>query len=52
MDIRIFHSVRAAISAGYMIDSPVPDAEGFLHARILHSQGWTRALVRPMGELF
>jgi hypothetical protein len=50
MGIQIFESVRAAIRAGYMIDSPVPDSEGFLHARTYTIAGWARALVYPNGE--
>ena len=46
MGIRIFPTVRAAICAGYTIESPQPDAEGFLHARIRTPAGWARALVR------
>jgi len=49
MGIQIFTSVREAISAGFMIESAVPDAEGFIHARIRTSAGWARALVRPRG---
>lgn len=43
----IFHSVLDAIRAGYQIVSPIPDNDGFIHARILTSDGWATALVRP-----
>ena len=46
MGIQIFPNVKEAISAGFMIESPIPDAEGFLHARIPTSAGWALALVR------
>jgi hypothetical protein len=46
MGIRIFDSVREAILAGFTIESPIPDAEGFLHARIRINATWARALVR------
>jgi hypothetical protein len=52
MGIQIFKSVQDALRAGYMIDSPVPDYDGFLRARIHTSTGWARALVHPNGELF
>lgn len=42
----IFSSVAAAITAGYAIMSPHADSEGFLHARIHTSAGWSMALVR------
>ncbi len=47
MGIQIFSSVRDAVQAGFMIDSSIPDADGFLHARVHTSAGWARALVRP-----
>jgi len=47
MGIQIFQNVKEAISAGFTIESPIPDSEGFLHARILCSAGWALALVRP-----
>ena len=50
MGIQILSSVHEAIRAGFMIDSAVPDGEGFLHARIQTSRGWARALVRPGAE--
>lgn len=46
MGIQIFNSVREAIRAGFMIESPFPDSEGFLHARICTNAGWAKALVR------
>jgi hypothetical protein len=46
MGIQIFNSVREAVIAGFMIESPFPDSEGFLHARILTNAGWAKALVR------
>jgi hypothetical protein len=46
MGIQIFESVGEAINAGFMIESPIPDSEGFLHARIRTSAGWAKALVR------
>lgn len=47
MGIQIFQSIREALRAGFLIESPIPDAEGFLHARIRTTSGWARALVRP-----
>ena len=44
--ILIFRSVFEAIHAGYQIESPYADSEGFLHARMYTSVGWARALVR------
>jgi hypothetical protein len=57
--IQIFESVQAALHAGYTIQSPIPDSEGFLHARIHTAAGWAEALVRvtmratgaPMSDL-
>lgn len=46
MGIQIFNSVREAVLAGFMIESPLPDPEGFLHARICINATWARALVR------
>jgi hypothetical protein len=46
MGIRIFTSVREAVLAGFMIESLLPDSEGFLHARIHTNIGWAKALVR------
>jgi hypothetical protein len=46
MGIQIFESVREALSAGFMIESPIPDSEGFIHARIHTGAGWAKALVR------
>ncbi len=45
--ILVFESVLAAIRAGFQIESPYPDSEGFLHARIRERSGWAVALVRP-----
>jgi hypothetical protein len=50
MGIQIFQGVREAIRAGFMIESPIPDANGFLHARSHTSAGWAQALVRPSEE--
>jgi hypothetical protein len=50
MGIQIFESVREALRAGYLIDSPIPDSEGFIHARIQTAAGWARALVHPNGR--
>lgn len=41
----IFKSVTDALRAGYQIESPYADSEGFLHARIMTGAGWARALV-------
>ena len=49
MGIQIFQNIQEALRAGFMIDSPIPDADGFLHARILTAAGWSQALVRPEG---
>jgi hypothetical protein len=46
MGIQIFPSVREALRAGFMIESAIPDSEGFLHARIRIASGWAIALVR------
>jgi hypothetical protein len=46
MGITIFSSVGEAIRAGFMLESPHPDSEGFLHARIRTAAGWAVALVR------
>jgi hypothetical protein len=51
MGIKIFQSVLDALRAGFMIDSPIPDADGFLRAHIHTSAGWAQALVVPNGEL-
>jgi len=45
MGIAIFESVSDALRAGYTIESPYPDSEGFLHARIHTAAGWAKALV-------
>jgi hypothetical protein len=52
MGIQIFKSVREAIRAGFMVVSPIPDAEGFLHAQIHTPAGWARALIVPNDEIF
>jgi hypothetical protein len=44
--IVIFKSITEAVLAGFLIESPIPDAEGFLHARTRTAAGWARALVR------
>ena len=49
MGIQIFSNVREALRAGYSIESPHPDSEGFLHARTHTSAGWAKALVRIGG---
>lgn len=46
MGIHIFESAVEALRAGYMIESPVPDSEGFLAARVRTTAGWAKALVR------
>jgi len=46
MGIQIFDNVEQALRSGYLIESPIADAEGFLHARIRLCAGWARALVR------
>ena len=46
MGIQIFESVVQALRAGYTIESPIPDSEGFVSARIHTSSGWSKALVR------
>jgi hypothetical protein len=46
MSIQIFSNVTEAIRAGFIIESPYPDAEGFLHARIHTPGGWAFAFVR------
>jgi hypothetical protein len=46
MGIQIFPTVIAAVRAGYIVDSPLPDSEGFLHARIHTPAGWALALIR------
>ena len=46
MGILIFGTVEEALRAGFAIESPIPDGEGFLHARIRTSSGWARGLIR------
>jgi hypothetical protein len=46
MGILIFSTSEEALHAGFMIESPIPDGEGFLHARMRTSNGWERALIR------
>jgi hypothetical protein len=46
MGILIFSTSEQALRAGFTIESPNPDGEGFLHARIRTSNGWERALIR------
>jgi hypothetical protein len=46
MGILIFSTPEEALRAGFMIESPIADGEGFLHARIRTSTGWGRALIR------
>lgn len=46
MGIVIFNSVEEAIRAGYIIESPIPDSEGFLPSRIRTESGWQKALIR------
>jgi len=48
MGIAIFRSVREAVRAGYTLESPYPDSEGFLHAHIHTAAGWAKALVRTI----
>ena len=45
MGIVIFKNVQEALRAGYLIESPIPDSEGFLHARTDTGRGWAVALV-------
>lgn len=49
MGIHIFESVQAALQAGYLIESAIPDSEGFLSARIRTAAGWAKALIRMRG---
>jgi hypothetical protein len=42
MGIAIFESVREALKAGYTLESPHPDSERFLHARIHTGAGWAK----------
>jgi len=44
--ILIFDNAQQAIHAGYLIESPYPDSEGFLHARTRMETGFALALVR------
>jgi hypothetical protein len=44
--IVIFTSPLEAIRAGFEIEAPFADSEGFLHARMHTASGWTLALVR------
>ena len=46
MGIQIFQTVHEAVKAGYLIESPIPDSEGFLRARKHTGRGWAAALVR------
>jgi hypothetical protein len=50
MGITIFQSVKEALRAGFIIDSPIPDADGFLRAHIRTPAGWAEALVVPNGS--
>jgi hypothetical protein len=50
MGIQIFSSVTEAVRAGYMMESPFADTEGFLHARVHTAAGWAQALVRTSGS--
>ena len=52
MGILIFENVRDAINAGFTIESPFPDNEGFLHARIQTTAGWAKAIVRVSARLY
>lgn len=45
----IFRSVADALRAGYQIESPYADSEGYIHARIMTAGGWAVALVE-MGK--
>jgi hypothetical protein len=49
MGILIFSAPEEALLAGFAIESPIPDGDGFLRARIRTSNGWERALVRIKG---
>jgi hypothetical protein len=51
MGIQIFNSVREAVLAGFMIESPFVDSEGFLPARTHTKTGWAKALVRASNSL-
>ena len=44
--IQIFNRVQDALRAGYTIESPHPDSEGFLQARTRPPAGFAIALVR------
>jgi hypothetical protein len=46
MGIVIFKNVQEALRAGYMIESPIPDSEGFLRARTRTARGWAMALIQ------
>ncbi len=46
MGIQIFPSLQHALRAGYMLESPFPDSEGFLIVRARTANGWAKALVR------
>jgi len=46
MGIVIFRTVVEALRAGYLIESPIPDSEGFLHARTRTASGWAKALIQ------
>lgn len=46
MGIVIFNNVLEALQAGYLIESPIPDSEGFLRARTQTPSGWAMALIR------
>ena len=49
--ILIFNSTKEAIHAGYLIESPYPDSEGFLHARTRTAAGFALALVRMKADI-
>ncbi len=46
MGIVMFKNIQEAIRAGFLIESPIPDSEGFLHARMQTERGLAIALVQ------
>lgn len=49
--ILIFNKIQDALHAGYSIESPYPDSEGFLHARMRTATALAMALVRMKAEI-
>lgn len=42
----IFKTLAEAIGAGFQVESPYADSEGYIHVRQMTANGWASALVR------